>query len=92
MSFSGGEGAKPLIVILNLDKLEFFNDMYKDFSHLLNAKAEVRRATTPDEARTAINSHPKLSAILSADESLTFSTGPNTCDPGSLHTQALAAQ
>lgn len=74
MSFSEAEGAKPLIVILTLDKLEFFNDMYKDFIHLLNAKAEVRRATTPDEARTAFNSHPKPAAILSADESLTVST------------------
>ena len=43
MSFSGGEGAKPLIVILTLDKLEFLIDMYKNFIHLPNAKGPLHQ-------------------------------------------------
>jgi hypothetical protein len=61
-------------VILALDKPEFFNDMFEGFVRQLSTKAEVRQANTPDEARTAFNSHRKPAVILSADESLTVST------------------
>lgn len=74
MASSDTTNAKPLIVLLTLDKPEFFKELYDDFVRLLNSKAEVRQATTPEEARTAFNSHPKPAAILSADESLTVST------------------
>lgn len=67
-------GAKPIIVVLTLDKPEFFNDMCGAFVALLKTKADFRQANTPDEARAAFNSHPKPAAILSADESLTVST------------------
>jgi len=74
MASSEPAGAKPTIVILTLDKPEFFLDMYGPFVDLLKTKAEIRQANTPDEARAALNSHPKPAAILSADESLTVST------------------
>lgn len=67
-------GAKPIIVVLTLDKSDFFNDMYESFVRLLKTKAELRQANTPEEARASFNSHPKPAAILSADESLTVST------------------
>lgn len=67
-------GAKPVIVVLTLDKPEFFNDMYEAFIRLLKTKAEFRQANTPEEARAAFNSQPKPAAILSADESLTVTT------------------
>ena len=66
-------GAKPIIVVLTLDKPEFFNDMCGAFVALLKTKAEFRQVDTPEEARAAFNSHPKPAAILSADESLTVS-------------------
>ena len=74
MASSEPAGAKPVIVVLTLDKPEFFNDMYEGFIRLLKTKAEFRQANTPEEARAAFNSHPKPAAILSADESLTVST------------------
>ena len=74
MASSEPAGAKPVIVVLTLDKAEFFNDMYEGFIRLLKTKAEFRQANTPEEARAAFNSHPKPAAILSADESLTVST------------------
>jgi hypothetical protein len=74
MASSEAAAPKPLIVILTLDKPEFFNDMYEGFVRQLNTKAEFRQVNTPDEARSAFNGHPKPAAILSADESLTVST------------------
>lgn len=74
MASSEPAGAKPVIVVLTLDKPEFFNDMYEGFIRLLKTKAEFRQPNTPEEARAAFNSHPKPAAILSADESLTVST------------------
>lgn len=74
MASSEPAGAKPVIVVLTLDKAEFFNDMYEGFIRLLKTKAEFRQANTPEEARAAFNNHPKPAAILSADESLTVST------------------
>lgn len=74
MASSEHAGAKPIIVVLTLDKPDFFNDMYGAFVALLKTKAEFRQVNTPDEARAAFNSHPKPAAILSADESLTVST------------------
>lgn len=74
MASTDPAGAKPIIMILTLDKPEFFNDMYEDFIRLLKTKAEFRQANTPEEARAAFNSHPKPAAILAADESLTVTT------------------
>jgi hypothetical protein len=74
MASSDPAGAKPIIVILTLEKPELFTDMYEPFIALLKTKAEFRQVNTPEEARAAFNSHPKPSAILSADESLTVST------------------
>lgn len=74
MAPTGPAGAKPVIVVLTLDKPDFFNDMYEGFIRLLKTKAEFRQANTPEEARAAFNSHPKPAAILSADESLTVTT------------------
>lgn len=74
MASTDPAGAKPIIVILTLDKPEFFNDMYEGFIHILKTKAEFRQANTPEEARAAFNSHPKPAAILAADESLTVTT------------------
>ena len=74
MASSEPAGAKPIIVILTLDKSEFFHDLYEGFVRLLETKAELRQANTPEEARAAFNSHPKPAAILAADESLTVST------------------
>ena len=34
-------GAKPIIVVLTLDKSDFFNDMYESFVRLLKTKAEL---------------------------------------------------
>lgn len=68
--------SKPLIVILALDKADFYNDLHKDFNLLLNSHAKVEYATTPDEARAFFNhtAANKPAAILAADESLTVST------------------
>jgi hypothetical protein len=74
MASSESAGAKPIIVILTLDKSEFFHDLYEGFVRLLETKAELRQANTPEEARAAFKSHPKPAAILAADESLTVST------------------
>jgi len=74
MASSEPAGAKPNIMILTLDKSEFFHDLYEAFVRLLETKAELRQANTPEEARAAFNSHPKPAAILAADESLTVST------------------
>ena len=74
MASSEPTGAKPIIVVLTLDKPEFFEDMYGPFIDLLKTKAEFQQANTPEDARAAFNIHPKPAAILSADESLTVST------------------
>ena len=74
MASSEPAGAKPIIVVLTLDKPEFFEDMYGPFIRLLKTKAEFRQVNTPEDSRAAFNSHPKPAAILSADESLTAST------------------
>lgn len=74
MASTESAGAKPIIVVLTLDKPEFFNDMYEGFVRLLKTKAEFRQANTPEEARAAFNNHPKPAAILAADASLTVST------------------
>jgi hypothetical protein len=72
---SQNEGSKPLIVILTLDKQDFYDQVYADFNKLLKSHAQVEYATTPDEARAFFNrTTNKPAAILSADESLTVST------------------
>lgn len=73
---SQSEDSRPLIVILALNKEEFYNDLYADFNKLLKTHANVEYATTPDEARAFFNCSGinKPTAILSADESLTPST------------------
>jgi hypothetical protein len=71
---SQDENPKPLIVILALDKADFYNDLHTDFNNLLKTHADVEYATTPDEVRAFFNRSVKPAAILSADESLTIST------------------
>jgi hypothetical protein len=66
--------ARPRIVLLTLNKPEFFGDMYEGFITELKTKAEVQQITTSEEARSAFNDQPKPAAILSADESLLAST------------------
>ena len=72
MASSEPAAAKPLIVILTLNKPDVFNDIFEGFVDELSAKAEVRQAHTQQEARAAFTSDPKPTAILSADEGLTF--------------------
>jgi hypothetical protein len=74
MASSDTASARPRVVLLTLNKAEFFGDMYGDFITLLKTKAEVQQITTPEEARSAFNDQPKPAAILSADESLLAST------------------
>jgi len=71
---SQDENSRPLVVILALDKADFYNDMFADFNDLLKSHADVEYATTPEEARAFFNRSIKPAAILSADESLTIST------------------
>lgn len=67
--------SRPLIVILALNKVEFYNDLYADFNKLLKSHANVEYATSPDEARAFFNrTVNKPATILSVDESLTMST------------------
>lgn len=69
------EDSRPLIVILALDKDDFYNSMFVDFNKLLKTHANVEYATTPNAARDFFNrSVNKPAAVLSADESLTIST------------------
>jgi hypothetical protein len=69
------EPSKPLIVILALDKAEFYNDLHTDFNNLLKRHADVEYAKTPSEARAFFSRGVnKPAAILAADESLTIST------------------
>jgi hypothetical protein len=74
MASSEAASARPRVVLLTLNKAEFFSDMYKGFITLLKTKAEVQQITTPEEARSAFNDQPRPAAILSADESLLAST------------------
>lgn len=74
MSSSEAANTRPLVVLLTLDKAEFFNDMYGAFVALLKTKANVKQVTTPDEARNAFESSPRPAAVLCADESLNAST------------------
>jgi hypothetical protein len=71
---SQGETSRPLIVILALDKADFYNDLHTDFNNLLKSHADVEYATTPSEARAFFDRAVRPAAILSADESLTIST------------------
>lgn len=72
---SQDENPKPLIVILALDKADFYNDLHTDFNNKLKSHANVEYAATPDEARAFFNrTVNKPSVILAADESLTIST------------------
>ena len=74
MASTQATGAKPYIVLLTLDKADFFKDMYGEFIRLLETRADVKQITAPDEARTAFNDQPKPAVIFCADESLTVST------------------
>lgn len=74
MASSETASTKPYIVLLTLDKADFFKEMYGDFIRLLEAKANLKHVTTPDGARTAFSGQPKPAVILCAYESLTIST------------------
>lgn len=69
---SGSVGTKPSIVLLTIDKAEFYDDMYQSFTELLQSKANMERVTTLQQASVAFNRDPKPAVVLSADESLTI--------------------
>lgn len=71
---SNRPGAQPLILILALDKPDFYNDMYAGFTDQLRHQANVEQITTPSDARLGFQRDPKPAAVLCVDGALTVST------------------
>lgn len=82
------ENPRPLIVLLAINKAEFYDECFADLNDLLKRHAEIKQATSLGEARAYFDRDPKPAAILSADESLTVSAGSSLVEEAARYVRA----